>query len=98
MVPFAPTQMVVDVDVTIGKGLTVIVPAAVPVQPLTPVPVTEYDVVPAGDAVRGFAVEPPVHTYVEAPAAVSEPFAPLQIVEGVTVPIGRRRGSRDFSR
>ena len=48
--------------VTVGKGFTVTVTVAVPVQPAADVPVTEYVVVVAGVTVRGFVVEPPFQT------------------------------------
>jgi hypothetical protein len=43
--------------VTVGKGLTVTVATAVPVQPVV-VPVTVYDVVDVGDTVIGLVLAP----------------------------------------
>jgi hypothetical protein len=71
-------------DVTIGSGLTVMVPVPTPLQPLL-VPVTVYEVVAAGEAVMVVVAAPVDQTYVVAPAAVNIPAWPLQIVAEVDV-------------
>jgi hypothetical protein len=53
----APLQIVGEFTVTVGKGLTVTVATAVPVQPVV-VPVTVYDVVLVGLTVIGLVVCP----------------------------------------
>jgi hypothetical protein len=77
--------MVPPIAARTGKSFTVTVTASVFTHPLASVPVTVYVVVAVGVAttLAVFVVAKPVtglHTYVEAPVAVSVVLAPLQIV------------------
>jgi hypothetical protein len=82
-----PLQIVGELTVVTGIGLTVTVAIAVPVQPLV-VAVTVYEVVVVGAAVAVFtpdAVAPAVHVYAVPPVAASVAISPLQIVGELTV-------------
>ena len=73
--------------VVTGKGLTVTVATAVPVQ-VPVVPVTVYEVVVAGVAsavLTPVEVAPAVHVYEVAPAATKLAVAPAQMVGEFTV-------------
>ena len=86
-VALVPIQIVGEVTVTVGKGVTVTVASAVPVQPPV-VPVTVYVVVVAGVASAVFTpVEeaPAVQVYVVPPLAVKLAVCQLQIVGEFTV-------------
>ena len=83
----APAQIVGELTVVIGNGLTVTVATAVEEQPKE-VPVTVYEVVVAGVTEIGFVRSPVVHAYEVAPAAVKVAEAPSQIVGELTVVTG----------
>ena len=57
-VPVDPLQIVEEVDATLGKLFTVMLPVAVFVQPFPSVPVTVYVVLPPGLAVMLVVVAP----------------------------------------
>lgn len=83
------------VTLTVGKGFTVTVTFFVLTHPFASVPVTVYVVVDVGFAVTVAPVvgDKPVaglHVYVDAPDAVRETLAPIQIAgaDGVTAIVG----------
>ena len=82
-----PTQIVDELTVTIGNGLTDTVATAVFVQPAV-VPVTVKFVVDNGVTVSGFKVEPVFQVQVVAPADVKVVDCPKHIVGELTVTIG----------
>ena len=84
---YAPLHTVLFAGtVTVGKGFTVTVATAVPVQ-VPVVAVTVYDVVAVGETVNGFAVEPVFHEQVVPPLAVKVAACPLQMVGEFTVTV-----------
>jgi hypothetical protein len=83
----SPEQMVGELTVIIGNGLTVTVATAVAEQPVE-VPVTVYEVVDIGVTEIGFVDAPVDHEYESAPLAVSSALSPSQIVGELTVIIG----------
>jgi len=87
-VAVTPAQIVGELTVVTGSGLTVTVATAVDVHPKV-VPVTVYDVLAAGATLIGFETAPVDQTYVVAPAAVNVAASPGQIVGELTVVTGR---------
>jgi len=86
-VAISPAQIVGELTVVTGNGLTVTVATAVPVQPAV-VPVTVYVVVLAGVASAVLIPEelaPADHVYVVAPPADKLAVCPAQIVGELTV-------------
>jgi hypothetical protein len=81
--------MVVDTGVTVGFPPIVIVPTAVFVQPAADVPVTVYEVVLAGLAVKeALTVLVGVHVYVLPPPPTIVPLPPAQTVVLLAVIVG----------
>lgn len=81
-VTLLPVQMDVleALAVTVGRGSTVIVLVAVPVQPAAEVPVTVYVVVTVGVTTTGLPdMDPGIQVYVDAPLAVIVLLEPAQI-------------------
>jgi hypothetical protein len=86
-VAVTPAQIVGELTVVTGNGLTVTVAIAVPVQPAV-VPVTVYVVVTAGVASAVLIPEevaPADHVYVAAPPADKLAVCPAQMVGELTV-------------
>ena len=86
-----PGQIVGELTVIVGKGVTVTVAIAVLEQEPT-VPVTVYVVLEEGEASAVFVpveVAPALHVYEEPPPAVKLAVCPLQIVGEFTVIVGR---------
>jgi hypothetical protein len=83
----APAQIVGELTVTVGKGVTVTVDTAVFVHPDW-VPVTVYVVVEAGETEIGFVLAPVLQLYVVPPEPVSVAEAPAQMVGELTVTVG----------
>ena len=82
------TGLVLEPIVTMGKGLTTMVPTVVLRQPKDVVPVTVYEVVDVGLTVIESVVVPVDQEYELAPLAVSVAELPAQIVAELTVTTG----------
>ena len=84
----APAQRVdaLDVAVTVGNKLTVIIVVAVLVQPAALVPVTVYVAVAVGIKLTPL-VTPPLQVYVVAPPPFNETAEPAQTDDAVAVEV-----------
>lgn len=83
-----PIQILEELTLTVGRGVTETVDIVVFVQPFV-VPVTVKLVLDAGETFNGLDVEPVFHEYVEAPLAVKVAVPPAQIVGELTITVGR---------